>query len=170
MSVSGSLHHTLCLRAHKWLRGTMRCRVSVCEFTPVWGESPDAWGIRRYGSRLESHLVEVKVSISDFRADAGKLFRRCPEQGAGNFRWYLCPAGMLSEADIPPDWGLLWFDEPKNKVRVIRKPSDKYMTPDVSGNDRSIMYSLLGRSVANGSFENICKPYRELPVPNRPSV
>lgn len=83
MSDAGNSHGLLCSLALRLVRSSKRCRASVSGLVPSFGESPDVWGIRRRGSRLESYLVEVKVSRSDFRADAGKVFRRYGDQVLG---------------------------------------------------------------------------------------
>lgn len=111
----------------------------------------------------------MKVSRSDFRADAGKVFRRYGDQGLGNYRWYCCPAGVIEVSDLPAEWGLLWVTD-SGWVREMKKPSDRYMTHEVSANDRRVLYSLLSRAVAGGSFESLCGPYAKLRVPERPSV
>lgn len=67
------------------------------------GETPDAIGFD--GGR--STLIECKISISDFRADAKKYFRRRPEQGVSPYRFYCTPKGLLSLSSIPPCWGLI---------------------------------------------------------------
>lgn len=64
-------------------------------------EQPDVLGFRSNCSAL----IEVKTSRTDFLADRLK-----PERAAGGlglYRFYLCPEGLLQQADLPPGWGLL---------------------------------------------------------------
>lgn len=54
-----------------------------------------------------SAIIEVKISRSDFRADAAKPWRSVEPAGLGNYRFYLSPQGMLAPEELPPKWGLL---------------------------------------------------------------
>lgn len=96
-------HAELCERAVRWLRKSVGCGVVVSEMVSATGEVPDAIGWR-YGRSI---LVEAKVSRADFFADQKKPWRRMPERGMGDWRFYLAPAGMLQKNEIPVGWGLL---------------------------------------------------------------
>lgn len=67
------------------------------------GEQPDAIGFRN----LASCLIEVKCSRSDFLADKKKPFRRMPNQGMGDWRFFMAEPGFIEVSDLPPGWGLL---------------------------------------------------------------
>lgn len=54
-----------------------------------------------------SVVIEVKVSRADFKADAKKPERHVDGAGLGVYRFYLCPAGLILQEDLPPRWGLL---------------------------------------------------------------
>jgi hypothetical protein len=54
-----------------------------------------------------SVLIECKASRADFKADQQKDFRRVPRYGMGNFRYYLAPAGIIRQDELPAGWGLL---------------------------------------------------------------
>lgn len=54
-------------------------------------------------------LVEVKVSRSDFLRDKHKPHRHTG--GLGDFRYYMCPEGMIKIEDLPDRWGLLWVNK-----------------------------------------------------------
>jgi len=71
---------------------------------------PDAIGFRAVSSETETVLVEVKVSRGDFLADARKPHREAGN-GIGLFRYYMCPAGLISPDEVPERWGLLWVDQ-----------------------------------------------------------
>ena len=66
-------HDSLCDRAARWLSGTMRCNpvlnrcASACEV-------PDAIGWASMWNHHGSIVVECKISVGDWRADAYKLF------------------------------------------------------------------------------------------------
>lgn len=93
------------------------CPIIVTELSTMAWEQPDALGWHS-GRTI---LIEVKVSRSDFFADAKKPFRMNPETGLGQMRWYLCPEGLLTPEEMPPQWGLLWAQD-DGKVRVKKDP------------------------------------------------
>jgi hypothetical protein len=69
------------------------------------GESPDYLG---WNSKGASTLIEVKVSRSDFLADAKKPWRRNPNYALGRYRYYACPNGLIKKEDLPEGWGLIY--------------------------------------------------------------
>ena len=102
-------HRELCIKGAKYLRNHgihpfHRAQYIVCELERA-GECPDVFGFG--GSSTQ--LLEIKVSRSDFLSDKNKLWRKCPEQGLGKYRSYLCPEGIINEKDLPLNWGLLWI-------------------------------------------------------------
>jgi len=100
------LHDNLCLLAEKWLK-RLNCKVTFHDgfrATTTNGEFPDAIGWRD-GLSI---LIEVKTSRSDFLADKKKSFRSSPEKGMGDWRFYLCPEGVIKPEDLPAGWGLLY--------------------------------------------------------------
>lgn len=99
------MHAELCMHAERWLR-KVGCGVTVTELVTAAGEQPDAIGWR-YGLTL---LCEVKTSRSDFLADRKKPWRRLPELGMGDWRFYVAPSGVLLAKDMPEGWGLLEWD------------------------------------------------------------
>ena len=98
-------HAQLVRLAEKWLR-SYRCSVVLSEQACVSGEMPDAIGWKR---SCHSVLVECKVSRADFLVDRAKPWRMKPELGVGCERFYLAPASLLREGDIPVGWGLLAY-------------------------------------------------------------
>lgn len=106
-------HNDLVKIAEKWLIGSRKCGAVLTELVTLGMETPDAIGFRDGTSTL----VECKTSRSDFLADAKKLFRRNPWMGMGTFRFYLCPAGIITAQDLPEKWGLIWVDE-KGRARL----------------------------------------------------
>lgn len=96
-------HAALVEKARLWLM--RKHAVVVTELASV-GEIADAIG----WSGGISTLVEVKVSRSDYYRDKEKYFRRYPEQGVGNNRYYFAPKGLLVPQNLPHGWGLLEFD------------------------------------------------------------
>ena len=78
------------------------------------GEIPDIIGWCSW----TSVLIEVKISRGDFLKDLQKPFRIDPSLGVGDYRYYLVPDGLISEKDVPVDWGLLLFDEKKGGISI----------------------------------------------------
>lgn len=112
-------HAQLVRIAEKWLR-SYRCGVVLSEQACVSGEMPDAIGWKRAS---HSVLVECKVSRADFLADRAKLWRVRPELGVGCERFYLAPADVIREADLPAGWGLLACKA--RKVEMVKASSKK---------------------------------------------
>jgi len=106
-------HDELIERAVRWLRRSCHCKL-VTTYSGAYGEQPDAIGWRH---REGSHLVECKVSQSDFHEDLRKPWRW--RRGLGLFRWYMTPPGLLRNCKLPACWGLI--EVHSRQVRVIRR-------------------------------------------------
>src|SRR5436305_8367291 len=95
-------HAKLVLLAVAWLR-RYRCGVVLSEQACISGEVPDAIGWKR---ACHSVVVECKISRGDFLGDREKPFRRKPSSGVGCERYYLAPADLIKEDELPAGWGL----------------------------------------------------------------
>ncbi|MCA6998195.1 adenylosuccinate synthase [Dickeya solani] len=85
------------------------CKVAFVEVGALGDtERADAWGYR-WGHGACSVLVESKVSRSDFLADRKKPHRQAG--GLGDYRYYICPEGLITIGDLPERWGLLWVNK-----------------------------------------------------------
>ena len=117
-------HGSLCEQAVKWLRRPESqngpgCIVAVSECTGMYsGEIADAIGFRSVGESQHSVVVEVKVSRSDFLADARKPHRNGETLGMGMFRYYMAPAGLIAQEELPARWGLIEVTGQGLKVRL----------------------------------------------------
>jgi len=103
----GMTHADLIVRAERWLRNTLHCRVILTELTAYTrsGETPDAIG----WVRGHCILVECKSSRADFRADQRKPSRpRALFPALGNWRFYMTPPGLLDGLTLPDGWG--WYE------------------------------------------------------------
>jgi len=109
-------HSELVKVAGRWLSKTMSCGVVFTELVTTADETPDAFGLRSD----YTILVECKISRTDFFADQKKRFRKVSENGIGDYRFYLCPKGLISTNELPPKWGLLYYDG--KRVRKIKAP------------------------------------------------
>jgi len=106
-------HDELVTKAEKWLRNTCGCGVVFAEFKASTNEIPDVLGWKwNY-----SILVECKTSRSDFLADKKKPFRKLPESGMGNYRFFLTPENLVTVKDLPQNWGLLYST--KRGIKVV---------------------------------------------------
>jgi hypothetical protein len=108
MAVETLTEHCELVRvADQWLK-QMGCNLTFPELhvATCSGEIPDAIGWRDGGKT--SILVECKVSRADFLADAQKPFRKSSDDGMGNWRFYLCPEGLIGIDELPAGWGLLY--------------------------------------------------------------
>jgi len=110
-------HAQLVAKAVEWLR-RYGCGIVLSEQVCVSGEVPDAIG---WKGACRSVVVECKLLRSDFLADRAKPFRQNSELGLGCERWYLTPAGLLSDEDLPRYWGLL--ESRAGKLHVAVKAS-----------------------------------------------
>lgn len=94
------------------------CQLALAEVGGLFGgERCDAFGYR-WGSNGGSIVVEAKVSRSDFLADAKKPHRNGEVLGMGDFRYYICPEGLIRIDDLPERWGLLWVTK-RGHVKVV---------------------------------------------------
>ena len=120
MSRTESLHYQLCCEGARFLKSRKNVegwespnKYVAVEIITLTAEKPDIWATNGY----HTTLVEVKTSHSDFLADQKKWVRSKEAEKAdkqlGNYRYYLCPAGVIDVSEIPENWGLLVWDEKK---------------------------------------------------------
>ena len=115
-------HVQLVEKAVQWLRAH-GCGVILSEQACASGEMPDAIGWKRV---CHSVLVECKVSRADFLADREKPFRQKSHLGMGCERYYLVPAGLLRQEELPKGWGLLEFQ--RRQVATIQPSASNLRT------------------------------------------
>lgn len=109
-----TLTHTILIeQAAKWL-AREGCSIVITDMAHQGSETPDAIG---WLGRARSIVIECKASLSDFRADGKKHFRREPERGMGCLRYFCTMRGLLALDDLPPRWGLLEWDGRKMRER-----------------------------------------------------
>lgn len=135
-------HQDLIRRAERWLRGTKRCSVVITEMVCFSREIPDAIG----WTTSQSILVECKASRADFLKDKKKFFRRDPEYGMGDLRFYMTPPGLITTDELPPKWGLL--EARPKQIRVIMWAAH-FNRKDAALNERPLLFSALRRLTEN---------------------
>ena len=113
-------HREGCEIAAKYLHKNMNCGAVFIESIPMSNsESPDAIGFRPNGCSI---LMEVKVSRGDFLSDRKKPHRIDPAIGMGDWRFYVCPEGIITPEDLPAKWGLFYFTSRKS-LKPIHVPN-----------------------------------------------
>lgn len=177
-------HKELCVISAAWLKKTLRCTISINEPKGI-KENPDAIGWKfTYGNSVKegSILIECKTSRADFKNDAKKPSRINPETGLGNWRYYLCPEGIIKEEDLPEKWGLLYINE-KGKIKIIKDPYNKDIKKSKfnqinSEGERFILTRWLSKTEdpekivymlreTNNKFNNLCTRYDKLKEENK---
>ena len=125
MSATNSLHYELCKLGAKYLKSRNNAepwitpyKYIAVELVTLCAENADVWGTNGDATCV----IEVKTSRSDFLADKKKWARsKEAEEGGfqiGNYRYYLCPKGIIKEEELPENWGLLIWDGKKiHKVK-----------------------------------------------------
>lgn len=115
-------HDELARLAANWLRKKKRLPVVLqdvkCMMT---SEHPDAIAWNNSGFSV---LVECKVYPADLFRDADKPFRKFPERGMGNKRWFAFPSGFLAAypraiVHCPGLWGIVEIDD-RGRAKVLR--------------------------------------------------
>ena len=169
-------HKELTELAVKWLKRSQSqkgpgCQIAVSECrSGRCDEIPDAIGFRATGKNDGSIIVEVKVSRSDFLVDARKPHRNGSVTGIGNWRYYLCPEGVIKPDELPDNWGLLYVNH-RGHIKPIVGPIleanyrkrmrliESMRHESNSDGERFLLVKLLSRV---GDAETLNIKYREL--------
>jgi len=120
--MSNSLtHKDLVEIGYRWCLS--RCGFAFKELVTLnpWGEVPDVIGFNTMGS----FLLEAKTSRNDFLADRAKPFRRMPEHGVGDWRFMICPKGLISVEELSVGWGLIEVESLHKRPVVTHNPFGK---------------------------------------------
>jgi len=116
-----------------------KCGITVSELSTINSETPDILGFYSGGASL----IEAKASRSDFLSDKKKPFRKSPETGMGNYRFYACPSGIIKENELPENWGLIYVSA---KGRCTLKVKPKWQRSNTKA-EHMFMYSIIRRIV-----------------------
>ncbi len=142
VAANGLTHTKIIEHSRKVLKraGMMwKCGVTFAELSTAVSETPDVLGFYSGGASL----IEAKASRSDFLGDKKKYFRKHPEMGMGNYRFYACPSGLIKEEEIPDKWGLIYVSE-KGRCTLKKKPVWQESRKSA---EHMFMYSVLRRII-----------------------
>ena len=124
------------------------------------GEVPDVIGFKDDGT----FLIEAKTTRSDFLSDKKKPFRKCPSEGMGDWRFFICNKGLIKVGELPEGWGLIEVNE-KGKARTMFNPFGKgniysrwKRNPKNEYAERRMMFSALRRLHLRKRIEEIYNP------------
>lgn len=163
-------HRALVDLGARYAKGTLKFSVVASEIR-AYGPDEEA-DVIAFRSHV-SLLIEAKCSRSDFFADRRKPARSVG--GLGTYRFYLCPAGLITIDDLPARWGLLWVED--GKVRMVKGPtgnlwppydptrqdgdwSDFMHEPDLKA-EHAVLFSIARRRSPSRSEERYEKQLRE---------
>lgn len=152
MSKTGSLHYKLCQEGAKWLKKLKFAgyKYIAVELICIAADNPDIWGTNGY----DSTMIEVKTSRADFLNDK-KKFSRQPQNvlhAIGNYRYYLCPKGIINISDLPDNWGLLWYNN-----EIIESVKGATYIKTYNRGELSILCSIMRRENVKGQIFNYRK-------------
>lgn len=120
-------HPDLVTRGSRWLQ-RQGFGVVATELESVGcREQPDVIGFRT----TCAVVIEVKVSRADFLADRVKPHRK--GSGVGLYRFFLCPADLISPDELPARWGLLFATG--RTIREVVKPAGNMWPGAGNGGD-----------------------------------
>lgn len=141
-------HKDLVEIGYRWILKNGGCGVALKELKSLDREIPDVIGFSSY----HSHVLECKVSRGDFLKDKKKPHR---EQGMGDYRYYICPTGLIKQEELPDKWGLIYVSI-DHKPRLIKKPKwdvDRFEKDRFA--EQRLMYSVMRRLFIKGFFPYI---------------
>jgi hypothetical protein len=110
-------------------------------------------------------MIECKASRGDFLSDGKKIFRKSPHMGMGDFRFYLCPKGLILPEDLPEKWGLVWVSKGKATQKIGPKGNTQWNSRSQFFHERknwraemAMMQSALRRIHIRGLLHRIYEP------------
>ena len=154
-------HKQLVEIGYKWCLS--RCGFAFKELVTIggYGEIPDVIGFNSMGT----FILEAKTSRSDFLSDKNKCFRKRPEWGMGDWRFYICPPEIIQVSDLPKGWGLLWVT-PKTvrKMHGVPPNTNWHRLKPFDGNklnETRLLTSAMRRFAVRGLLETVYLPIGE---------
>lgn len=86
----------------------------------------DVWGISN-ANNFETIAIEVKVSRNDYKSRSQK-YKEFSARNIANYCYVLCPEFMVDKVNDSPKWGILWYSEKSDRLRLVREPERFEMT------------------------------------------
>lgn len=123
------LHSDLQFCAERYLRNK---QYWICgQEVPMPMGICDAWGMTSNNGypQNETMAIEVKVSRSDHRSKSQQYKENNPRP-LGNYQYILCPKDLIRPEEIHEEWGLLWYDEEKDRIYNKKKAPFLEMTAE----------------------------------------
>lgn len=161
MEKTNLTHSDLVEIGYKWCLS--RCGFAFKELATINHETPDVIGFNSVGT----FLLEAKTSRSDFYADKKKWFRKNPNEGMGDWRFFICPKGLIEPEYLPDGWGLIEVND-KGKPCTTFNPFGKgniYSRWEKNAKDerseRAVMYSALRRLQTLGLVDRVYETVRK---------
>lgn len=126
--------------------------VPECKTGETWTNKDlrilDGWCLKRTYSPLTTIGYEIKCTRADFEQDQKwtKYLPYC------HYFYFVCPAGLIRAADLPPEIGIIWA----SKEKLHTKHSAERSNPDPEKLNALMTYVLMSRSrvVANMNEAN----------------
>lgn len=137
---TNDIHAALIVLGATWLR-KKGCSVIATDVVSGTSETPDAIGFTSSGSIL----LEAKASRSDFLSDKKKHFRRRPETGMGDTRYYVVATGVATPDCLPEGWGLLIATKALTGIRMAWPSARFRMDPCAYRAETTLLVSLIRR-------------------------
>ena len=151
-------HNELVEIGYRWLLNTHKCSFAFKELKASGWEIPDVIGFKWN----HSVLIECKSTRQDFLKDKTKPFRKNPELGMGEYRFFLCPEDLIKVSDLPEKWGLIYTTGKKCKTihnPYAEHPKSNYWNNGFKernhANERGLCHSALRRIHLHGLIDQI---------------
>lgn len=117
-------HKDLVSAAVNWLETEHKCPLVFPELkVTAQKEIPDVIGFFDDGITV---VIECKTSKANFTGDKKKPYRKYPEDGLGDYRYFAVTENVrLYQDEIPKNWGLIFFDKHGSSVEIEPERFDK---------------------------------------------
>jgi len=86
----------------------------------------DVWGISN-ANNYETIAIEVKVSRADYHSQSQR-YKEFSSENIANYCYILCPEYLVGRNNESQNWGILYWNEKTNRLRLFRKPTRYEMT------------------------------------------
>jgi len=153
----------------KYLLSRMDCVLVTTEAraTGRHHEEPDIFGWGQDGET--TILIEVKVSRADFLADGTKPWRKRGVPALGRKRYYLAPAGMIEDHEVPDGWGILDYSHSNKRITQRGWPRDFFGKERAGAAESALLVATVRRMGLRATGGISCRCYT-IPTSGRTEV